>query len=234
MLALLEQADLSEPVARLSAIIEAQRGAMLYRRERYSDTGDIAGALEEALNTVRRGLESPSTTHSSSADENGYLCSLTESNGYGSGLVVSGILLNNTLGEEELNPLGVHTLPPGSRTHSNMAPTIATGPERVVSIGSPGANRIVSALAQTLVRLAVDEDSLADAVAAPRAYLDAREAGDTLCFEPGLPGRDLAYASRPYEEIHMFFGGVNAASVGGDGTVDAAHDPRRSGAHALV
>lgn len=234
MLALLEHADLSDPVARLTAVIEAQRGAMLYRHERYSDTGDIAGALEEAMSTFRRGMESPSTTHSSSADTDGYLCSVTESNGYGSGLVVSGILLNNTLGEEELNPLGVHTLPPGSRTHSNMSPTIATGPERIVAIGSPGANRIVSALAQTLVRLAVDGDSLADAVAAPRAYLDARDTGETLCFEPGLPGRELAYTPRPYQEIHMFFGGVNAAGVAANGTVDAAHDPRRSGAHALV
>jgi hypothetical protein len=32
----------------------------------------------------------------------------------------------------------------------------------------------------------------------------------------------------------MFFGGVQAASVTADGVVDAAHDPRRSGASALV
>ena len=36
-------------------------------------------------------------------------------------------VMNNTLGEEELNPLGVHRLPPGSRCHSNMCPTIASG-----------------------------------------------------------------------------------------------------------
>jgi hypothetical protein len=32
----------------------------------------------------------------------------------------------------------------------------------------------------------------------------------------------------------MFFGAVQAASVSEDGAVDAAHDPRRSGASALV
>jgi gamma-glutamyltranspeptidase / glutathione hydrolase len=234
MLTMLEQADLSEPVARLTAIVEAQKAATGYRRERYNDTGDIAGALDEALADLRRGMQSPATTHSSAADADGNLCAVTESNGYGAGMVVSGILLNNTLGEEELNPMGVHSLPPGSRTHSSMAPTIASGGGRLVAIGSPGADRIVGAVAQALVRLAVDGDSLADAVAAPRAHLDHREAGWTLCYEAGLPGDELAYIPRPYDEPHMYFGGVNAASVDEAGVVDAAHDPRRSGCSIVV
>jgi gamma-glutamyltranspeptidase len=71
-------------------------------------------------------------------------------------------------------------------------------------------------------------------VAAPRAHLDPREQGETLCYEPGLPGEELSYITRPYEEIHMYFGGVQAASVDSTGVVDAAYDPRRSGACALV
>lgn len=252
MLALLDGADLSDPVARLSAIVEAQRASTTYRSEKYEDPGEIAGALDEVLlelrgrgpgsasvgessETLRRSAaRSPETTHASTADADGYLCSLTESNGYGAGMVVHGMLLNNALGEEELNPLGTHRLPPGSRCHSNMAPTIATGRDRVVSIGSPGATRIVSAIAQTLVRLAVDGETLDDAVAAPRAHLDPRPDGETLCYEPGLPGDRLGYRPRPYDELHMFFGGVNAASVSHDGVVEAAHDPRRSGARVLV
>lgn len=252
MLALLDGADLSDPVARLRAIVQAQRASTTYRSEKYEDPGEIAGALDEVLlelrgkgpgsaalgdssATLRRSIEgSPETTHASTADAAGYLCSLTESNGYGSGMVVHGILLNNALGEEELNPMGIHRLPPGSRCHSNMAPTIATGPGCTVSIGSPGATRIVSAIAQTLVRIAVDGDALHDAVAAPRAHLEPRPDGETLCFEPGLPGEQLGYHPRPYDELHMYFGGVNAASVSDDGVVDAAHDPRRSGARALV
>jgi gamma-glutamyltranspeptidase/glutathione hydrolase len=233
MLALLEDADLTDPVGRLSAIVEAQRAATGYRNERYDDPGDVAGALQEALDGLRR-PRSSATTHTSAADADGYVCSLTESSGYGAGIVVCGVLLNNTLGEEELNPLGIHRLPPGSRCHSNMAPTIASGPERIVGIGSPGANRIVTALAQTLVRIAVDGDSLADAIGAPRAHLDPREQGETLCYEPGLPGEELPYFTRPYEDLHMFFGGVQAASVDSWGAVDAAHDPRRSGASALI
>lgn len=235
MLALLDGAEFDDPVSRLRAIVEAQRLAVGYRAQRYQDPTGIAAAFEEALETLRaRARPSSATTHASAADADGYVCSLTESNGYGSGLMVSGMLLNNTLGEEELNPMGAHGLPPGCRCHSNMAPTIAYGAATTVALGSPGANRIVTAIAQTFLRLAVDGDSLADAVAAPRAHLDFRPEGETLCYEPGLPGDELGYLARPYDDIHMYFGGVQAASVDEHGTVDAAHDPRRSGGAALV
>lgn len=235
LLALLADADLDDPVKRLSALVEAQGVSMGYRRERYGDPSSVASGLVEALEKLKmKAPRSSSTTHTSSADAEGYVCSITESNGYGSGLIVHGIMLNDTLGEEELNPLGVHRLPPGSRCHSNMTPTIASGPERTVGLGSPGADRIVSAIAQTLLRLAADGDSLADAVAGPRAYLDLREQGETLCYEPGLPGDQLGYIPRPYDEIHMFFGGVQAAAVESDGNVVAVHDPRRSGASLVV
>jgi gamma-glutamyltranspeptidase / glutathione hydrolase len=249
MLALLHSADLEDPVERLRAIVEAQRMATGYRRERYGDPTGIASAFQEAIDALHGGrehiedsisrltgrtLRSQETTHGSTADSDGYVCSITESNGYGAGLVVHGMLLNNSLGEEELNPLGVHGLTPGSRCHSNMAPTIASGPGLVVGLGSPGADRIVGAIAQTLMRMAVDGDSLQDAVAAPRAHLDPRPEGETLCFEPGLPGEELDFEPRPYDDIHMFFGAVQAASVADDGTVDAVHDPRRSGGSVLI
>lgn len=236
MLALLDQTDLSDPLERLQAIVEAERAAVGFRGEKYQEPGEIAGNLEEALMRIRkRPAPSGDTTHMSTADAEGYVCSLTESNGYGSGLVVHGMLLNNTLGEEELNPLGAHRLPPGSRCHSNMAPTIATGPGVCVGIGSPGADRITGAIAQTLMSIAVDGMSLADAVAAPRAHLSPKPEGELLCYEPGLPGdRFESYIPRPYDEIHMFFGAVQAASVTDEGRVDSAHDPRRSGASALV
>lgn len=235
ILALLAEADLDDPVMRLSALVEAQGVSMGYRRDRYADPSTVATGLEEALAKLKlKAPRSTETTHTSSADSDGYVCSITESNGYGAGLIVHGILMNDTLGEEELNPLGIHRLPPGSRCHSNMTPTIASGPDRTVGLGSPGADRIVSAIAQTLLRLAVDGESLADAVAAPRAYLDLREQGETLCYEPGLPGDQLGYIPRPYDEIHMFFGGVQAAAVDKHGNVDAVHDPRRSGASLVV
>ncbi|HET7483346.1 MAG TPA: gamma-glutamyltransferase [Actinomycetota bacterium] len=235
MLALLQDADLRDPVTRLNAFVSAQDAAMGYRRERYQDPEGVAAAFDEALNVIsQRSRRSPSTTHASTADSDGYACAVTESNGYGSGLVVHGMLLNNTLGEEELNPMGVHRLPPGTRCHSNMAPTIARREGRAVALGSPGADRIVGAIVQALLHIVIDDATLEEAVGAPRAHLDLRPEGETLCYEPGLPGDQLTFRPRPYQDRHMYFGAVQAASVNADGTVDAAHDPRRSGGSALV
>lgn len=231
MLALMNGEPFDNPEERLRSLVRSERTALDYRSERYRDPADVANAWAEAAS----GMGSPSTTHMSAADSDGYVCSITESIGYGSGLVVHGIPLNNSLGEEELNPLGVHQSPPGARIHSNMTPTIATGPDRTVGLGSPGASRIVGAITQTLMRLAIDGEPLADAVAGPRAHLDpTRPEGPTLSYEPGLPGDALDYVLRPYDDRHMYFGAVQAASVAGNGSVDAAHDPRRSGASALI
>lgn len=233
LLSLLERAEPQDPRARLAAYVDALRTALGVRRERYADPDALAAAVADVLAGLRPGRGE--TTHSSAADADGYACALTESAGYGAGLVVHGVLLNNTLGEEELNPLGVHRLPPGARCQSNMAPTIARGPRRTVALGSPGADRIVGAIAQTFLRLALDGDSLADAVAAPRAHVDLRPEGERLCFEPGLPGGAIeGFVHRPYDDINMYFGAVQAAEVRADGSVDAAHDPRRSGASLTV
>jgi gamma-glutamyltranspeptidase / glutathione hydrolase len=230
----LESARVDDPVDRLNAIVQAQRAVSTMALEGQEDPDTVAAEESEAPPIQTR---SPDTTHTSSADADGYACSITESNGYGAGLVVHGMLLNNTLGEEELNPLGVHGLQPGARCHSNMAPTIATEASgaKVVALGSPGATRIVGAVSQAFLRIAVDGDTLSEAVGAPRAHVDPREAGETLCFEPGLPGdRIEGLLLRPYDEIHMYFGAVQAASVTEYGDVDAAHDPRRSGGSLLV
>ena len=234
LLGLLESARLDDPVDRLRAIVEAQRSVTSMALEGQEDPDTV---VAEELEAPRIQNRSPDTTHTSSADADGYACSITESNGYGAGLVVDGMLLNNTLGEEELNPLGVHGLQPGARCHSNMAPTIATEASgaRVVALGSPGATRIVGAVSQAFIRIAVDGDPLVEAVGAPRAHLDPRESGLTLCYEPGLPGDRIdGFLLRPYDEIHMYFGAVQAAAVTEYGDVEAAHDPRRSGGSLLI
>jgi gamma-glutamyltranspeptidase/glutathione hydrolase len=235
MLSLLDGTDLRDDLSRLRAIVDAEAAAIGYRSERYEDPGEVAGALEQALEQVRatRG-RSGATSHMSTADAGGQVCSLTESDGYGSGLVAHGVLLNNTLGEEELNPRGAFGLVAGSRCHSNMTPTIASGRGMCVALGSPGADRIVGAIAQTLVALAVDGASLAEAVARPRAHVQHRPEGLLLCFEPGVPAEALGLPLERFAEPHMFFGGVQAASVDAAGVVDAAHDPRRSGGTAFI
>ncbi|HEY2536229.1 MAG TPA: gamma-glutamyltransferase, partial [Solirubrobacteraceae bacterium] len=73
-----------------------------------------------------------STTHISVLDSDGRACSVTCTNGEGSGVVVpgTGIHVNNVMGEEDLNPLGFHRHPPGRRMPSMMAPSIVLRDDR--------------------------------------------------------------------------------------------------------
>ncbi len=95
---------------------------------------DLVAAAREFLGRVDRDhlavLESGSTAHVSATDRSGTACAVTFSSGYGSGMIAAGtgIWLNNCLGEQELNPAGLHAAVPGTRLLSNMAPTV--GPSR--------------------------------------------------------------------------------------------------------
>src|SRR5215211_7279985 len=95
-----------------------------------------------------------STTQISVLDRDGRACSVTCTNGEGSGIWIpgTGIHVNNIMGEEDLNPLGFHRFPPGRRMPSMMAPTVVQGPNGVeLVLGSAGSNRIRSAILHTIV-----------------------------------------------------------------------------------
>jgi gamma-glutamyltranspeptidase/glutathione hydrolase len=170
-------------------------------------------------------------------DREGNACAITCSSGYGSGATIpgTGVMLNNSLGEPELNRLGLHVLAPGTRLASNMAPTVARGPNgRVLAIGSPGADRITTALMQVLARYCLMERSLQESIEAPRLHVRVLEDGSArvdheddaevsaAAVASGLPTYDHGPAS-------MFFGGVGAALLGPDG-LHAVGDPRRESA----
>jgi gamma-glutamyltranspeptidase/glutathione hydrolase len=174
-----------------------------------------------------------STTHVSVLDGEGRACSVTCTNGEGSGLVVpgTGIHLNNIMGEEDLSPLGFFTAPAGRRMPSMMAPTVVLGAGGVeLVLGSAGSNRIRSAILQTIVG-AVDHGLAARAaVEAPRLHLE----GDTIYLEPGIDLDEAAAGGRaiaPFRSLNLFFGGVQAVERDpATGTLTGAGDPRRGGA----
>ena len=117
-----------------------------------------------------------STTHISVLDGEGMCASVTCSNGSGSGVLVpgTGVILNNMLGEEDLNPLGFHRIAPGRRVPSMMAPTVVLRDgEIVLGVGSAGSNRIRSAILQTVVRAVEQGLPVAAAIEAPRLHFEA-------------------------------------------------------------
>ena len=191
---------------------------------------------EEYARTQRRRIfGSPHTTHVSCVDAEGYVVSITATMGYGSGLVVpgTGIPMNNTLGEPELNPKGFHSLPPGERLISSMSPTIFTsGDGGLIALGSPGASRIPTALLQTLINVLDFGMPLESAVLAPRFHAE----GELFAYEAGARTDDLDRYEQVlvYEEPSMYFGGVNAVRRTPEGPFEAAADPRRSGGVAYV
>jgi gamma-glutamyltranspeptidase/glutathione hydrolase len=173
-----------------------------------------------------------STTHIAVLDGDGRACSVTCTNGEGSGLVVpgTGIHLNNVMGEEDLSPLGFFTAPPGRRMPSMMAPTVVLGDGGVeLVLGSAGSNRIRSAILQTIVGTVDHGLEARAAVEAPRLHLEQQ----TVYAEPGVDVSDLppAYAHAPFRALNLFFGGVQAVERDpATGRLTGAGDPRRGGA----
>lgn len=179
-----------------------------------------------------------STTHISAVDAAGGMASLSSSNGAGSGVVVpgTGVLLNNMLGEEDLNPGGFGRLPAGMRMTSMMAPTLLLrGGEPVLALGSAGSNRLRSAILQTMVSVIDGGLGCAAAVARPRIHPE----GDGIDVEGGVPEPAAAalladgHRLRRWGATNLFFGGVSAAGRGAAG-LEAAGDFRRGGAAAAV
>lgn len=185
------------------------------------------------------GLALRGTTHISVADAAGNLASLTLSNGEGSSYVLPGrgFMLNNMLGEEDLNPGGFHSMPPGIRLASMMTPTIArlaNGSQ--VALGSGGSNRIRSAILQVLTNMLDYDMGLKQAVEAPRLHLE----GSKLNVEPGFSSAALEALEAEWPDAerwpsaNLFFGGVHAVERFANGEFHAAGDPRRGGAVAIA
>ncbi|MGH8970612.1 MAG: gamma-glutamyltransferase [Actinomycetes bacterium] len=223
-------------------LVQVQRRVLDFRRDRLDVADDREAAARALLADVGlTGSCSPSTAHVSVVDAAGAACAITASFGYGSGATVpgTGLWLNNSLGEHELNRGA--TPAPGDRLTSNMAPTVGrSGEGAVLAIGSPGADRITTALLQVLGAFANGGASLQEAVDRPRLHvhhLDGERAADggsvKVEAEQDMPLPALDLPVRRHDPRSMYFGGVAAALRDGSGSVDAAGDPRRAGVVAV-
>lgn len=229
----------------VAELIAVQRAVLSHRVRELDLAADREAAAEAMLATVRAGGigglgGSPSTVHVSGVDEAGGACAVTASAGYGSGLVApgTGIWLNNCLGERELNRRGPHALEPGERLVSNMTPTVGRRDDgTTLAIGSPGADRIATAVFQTVLGL-LDGLPIAEAIERPRLHVNVGETGRVLAVEHEadleVPAAARAAAGEvpwvEYPPSSMLFGGVAAALHLPGGELEAAADARREGA----
>jgi gamma-glutamyltranspeptidase/glutathione hydrolase len=179
------------------------------------------------------------TTQISIADADGNLASMTLSNGEGSGYVLpeTGIMLNNMLGEEDINPHGFNRWPLNRRIASMMSPTLVFLPDNgIIATGSGGSNRIRSAILQVLINLIDFGLTVEDAVERPRLHLES----GLLNLEQGIPDTTRQHLTELFERHHcwqeknLFFGGAHTVLRNGQGELDGHGDSRRGGVSLLA
>ena len=240
-LKLLEKKELKDfgSLNHVSSLIESMHTTQIFRREKvdkniYKEGLELILENKEIFEKYSVFFEKRlnlwgNTTHISAIDEEGNAVSMTTTNGEGSGCIIpgTGIMLNNMLGEEDLNPEGFFKHPPYVRLPSMMSPTVALKDKRpFLVLGSAGSNRIRSAIVQTILNVLVFGKEIKEAIDLPRIHYE----NHTVFFEPGYKKEIIEKSKELYETVlfkekSLFFGGVQAVM----GDFSGAGDPRRGG-----
>lgn len=230
--------------AAMTALAEVMQATNQVRERLYDSqrhVPDIAAQLlsepviSAALQSLRgEAPHSRGTSHVSVMDGDGNVAALTASNGEGCGSMLpgTGIMLNNMLGEEDLNPDGFHQWQPDRRLSSMMAPTLVEHRDYTIATGSGGSNRIRSAILQVLIKLIDYGWEVDAAVNSPRIHLE----GDQLSIEPGLDEQVMDAleqrwpGAERWQQSNLFFGGAHTLMHHHrDDRFSGAGDQRRGG-----
>ena len=201
-------------VGRLAAVMEATAAARIEHSIKALASLHPASVERWREQVTWRTRAFRGTTQVSVIDAAGNIASATVSNGEGSSYVIpgTGIVMNNMLGEDDLNPGGFHRWTPDERMTSMMAPTaLAWRDGRRVATGSGGSNRIRTALLQVLINLVDFAMDVEEAVIAPRIHVE----DSFLSVEGGFDPERIApvLAAWPDHQLwdasNMFFGGAH-------------------------
>jgi len=181
-------------------------------------------------------MSRPSTTHFSIMDADGNVVSMTSSieGPFGSHLMAGGMLLNNQLTdfsflpEQDGKPIA-NAVGPGKRPRSSMDPIIMFDNRGVfyAALGSPGGNRIIGYVTQSLVAIIDWRMSLDEAFALPR-FVDqngALEIEKDTALEALVP--QLQQLGHQIES-NILTSGLHGIRVTPKG-LEGAADPRRDG-----
>jgi len=226
----------------LDRIDHTRRGPL---RKRLFDPGFADGFLS-ALAPMEMGEEAAhgrdprrpgNTTHISAVDADGNAVAITTSLGETAGVVAgnTGVVLNNLLGEADVNPPDVD-LEAGGRLMTMCCPTLLGLGDGIFAMGSGGSSRIRSAILHGVVYLTDHGLSPDETVRAPRVHV---EDGVAHVEADGRPSgtvqalRASPWQVRRFTGANMFFGGLHIAGRDHHG-FSGAGDPRRSGAYGEV
>ena len=197
---------------------EVLKNVYIDRQENFEFFGERRKFINKEINKIS---QSSSTIQTNTSDESNNHFSITFSSGYGSGVLCknTGMYFNNSLGEVELNPQGFLGDTKGDRLISNMSPLIIESNEGISTIGSPGADRISSAIAQVLINYSKNKN-WKQAIDKPRFHVN----GDgSVRAEPDSLVADNKITIT--EEYDMYFGGVCVSGL--NNSVFSFGDKRR-------
>ncbi len=187
---------------------------------------------------LRAALGQGFTTHLSTVDEAGNAVGMTTSLGESCGIVApeTGVLLNNFLGEDDVNPAAAMR-GPGERLMTMTSPMLVRHQDGQLDVlGTGGSSRIPSALLHAVIYRTDGASSCDAAVLGPRVH---PEAGRLKMETSGRAPDELVQLRKQVEaldEVHepsLYFGGVHLASQGPRG-LGGSGDPRRGGSFGVV
>ncbi len=199
-----------------------------------SQNPQINAAVESLFPHALSQLHARGTTQLSIMDREGNEISMTTSNGSGSAIIPkgTGFMLNNMLGEEDLQPEGLNTWKPDQRLASMMAPTLAhLSDGSRLATGSGGSNRIRSTILQILRHVIDNRSGLEEAINAPRLHWESHQlhaesvAAEVLDSLPDSVEWPVIEHSIP----NLFFGGAHSVIGHKNGSFHGQGDPRRGG-----
>ena len=179
--------------------------------------------------------DAPSTSHVSVVDAAGNAVALTQSVNlyFGSGVMApgTGFVLNNHLADFDTDPGHPNSIGPGRRPSSSIAPTVLRKDGRpYLVLGTPGASRIITALAEIVVNDVDFGMGVDAAIEAPRIHA----IGKVVEVEGGFPDdavkglSALGHDVKSYPPHDDHFGGAHVIRVEKGRLVGGA-DSRRDG-----
>ncbi len=185
-----------------------------------------------------RSADAHQTSHLSVVDKEGNLVALTQTinSFFGSGVVVpgTGILLNNEMNDFVPQIGSPNSVGPGKRPLSSMSPTLVLKDGRpYLTIGMPGATRIITVLPQILMNMIDRKMTIQEAINAPRfhcmtdkeVFLESRILQEV---RNGLTRKGYSVVVK--EGFDLYFGGAQGVMIDPETrSLYGGADPRREG-----
>jgi gamma-glutamyltranspeptidase/glutathione hydrolase len=210
----------------------------LLSKEHLASIAPIFGHLPLSPNSSSDSHSGRSTTHMCAVDKEGNIAALTESIEcfYGSGVVAgeTGVLLNDTMHDFDINPSSPNSVAPGKTPVSSMSPTIVCKDSRpFLTCGSAGGRRIISATLQTVLNVILFGMTIQQAIDSARFHFE----GSKFIVESRIDSKileklnkDAGYDIELVPDYDLALGGVQGIMIDDAGGISGGADPRREAA----